>query len=33
MAPASAGVIHFWVVLRDARGGVAWSDFELRVEP
>ncbi len=32
MAPVSAGPVHFWVVLRDARGGVAWTTRELEVQ-
>jgi hypothetical protein len=31
-APAGAGVVHFWVVLRDARGGVAWTTRDVRVQ-
>jgi hypothetical protein len=30
-APASAGDVWLWVVIRDARGGVAWSSHRLRV--
>jgi hypothetical protein len=30
-APASGGTIHLWVILRDSRGGVDYSDNELVV--
>jgi hypothetical protein len=30
-APATAGVVHMWVVLRDDRGGVGWSGYVLDV--
>jgi hypothetical protein len=31
-APASRGLVHLWVVLRDDRGGVGWADYPVRVE-
>jgi hypothetical protein len=31
-APAGPADVWLWVVLRDARGGVAWSTYKLRVE-
>jgi hypothetical protein len=31
-APASAGTVHLWVVLRDARGGVGWASYTIAVE-
>ena len=31
-APAGAADVWMWIVLRDARGGVAWSSHRLRVE-
>jgi hypothetical protein len=30
-APHMAGVVHFWVVLRDSRGGVDFGSFDVRV--
>jgi len=30
-APADAGIVHFWVVLRDSRGGIDFSAFDLTV--
>jgi hypothetical protein len=30
-APASPGVVHLWVVLRDARGGVGWQSYTIAV--
>jgi hypothetical protein len=32
-APNIAGVVHVWVVIRDDRGGVAWSSYLLNVAP
>jgi hypothetical protein len=32
-APADATDVHFWVVLRDSRGGVDFQTFELAVSP
>lgn len=32
-APNIAGVVHLWVVIRDDRGGVAWSSYLLNVAP
>ena len=32
-APDGAGVVHFWVVLRDDRGGVDFAAFDLNVSP
>lgn len=31
-APATAGLVHMWVVLRDARGGVGWASLTLDVQ-
>jgi hypothetical protein len=31
-APTSAGVVHLWVVLLDARGGVGWGSYAIKVE-
>lgn len=31
-APATAGTVRAWVVLRDDRGGAAWRGFSVRVE-
>ncbi len=31
-APAAAGVVRVWVVLRDARGGVGWGAYSIAVE-
>jgi hypothetical protein len=31
-APAAAGPVFMWVVLRDARGGVDWQSLRLQVE-
>ncbi len=33
IAPSTPGPVHFWVVLRDARGGVGWSSYTVSVEP
>jgi hypothetical protein len=32
-APADAGVVHFWVVLRDSRGGTDFGAYDLAVGP
>jgi hypothetical protein len=32
-APSTAGVVHVWVVLRDARGGAGWGSYSLQVTP
>lgn len=32
-APGSAGTVHLWVVLRDARGGVGWESYTVAVGP
>lgn len=32
-APSSAGTVHLWAVLRDARGGVGWGSFTVTVAP
>ncbi len=32
-APAESGTVHFWVVLRDARGGIDFGSFDLTVSP
>lgn len=32
-APASTGSTHMWLVLRDDRGGVGWTELEIDVEP
>ena len=32
-APATAGPVHLWVVLRDSRGGVDFASYELVVVP
>jgi hypothetical protein len=32
VAPREAGLVFFWVVLRDDRGGVGWASFALEVE-
>ncbi|HEY7375968.1 MAG TPA: hypothetical protein VIF57_27660 [Polyangia bacterium] len=32
-APAQPGTIHFWVVLRDSRGGLDFAAFDLTVSP
>lgn len=32
-APAQAGPVRLWVVLRDDRGGVGWKEYRLRVTP
>jgi hypothetical protein len=29
--PETAGVVHMWIVLRDDRGGVTWSEYALDV--
>jgi hypothetical protein len=31
-APSSAGTVHLWIVLRDARGGVGWGSYTIVVE-
>jgi hypothetical protein len=31
--PGTAGPVHLWVVLRDARGGVGWESYTIAVEP
>ncbi len=31
-APAQAGIVHLWVVLRDSRGGVGWADYPIEVQ-
>lgn len=31
-APTQPGLVFMWVVLRDARGGVDWQSFQLKVE-
>ena len=31
-APATAGTVHVWVVLRDDRGGVGWMSYVLSVK-
>lgn len=31
--PATAGSVHLWVVLHDARGGVGWASYTVLVEP
>jgi hypothetical protein len=30
-APAQAGLVHLWVVLRDDRGGIGWAEFGMDV--
>jgi hypothetical protein len=32
-APADAGLVHFWAVLRDSRGGVDFAAFDVMVTP
>jgi hypothetical protein len=32
-APAGAGPVHLWVVLRDDRGGIGWAEYVLDVRP
>lgn len=32
-APSAAGLVHMWVVLRDARGGVGWQSYTIAVHP
>lgn len=32
-APTDPGLVHFWVVLRDARGGIDFGTFDLTVSP
>jgi hypothetical protein len=32
-APSTAGPVHLWVVLRDARGGVGWGSYTVTVSP
>ena len=31
-APAAAGPVHLWVVLRDDRGGVGWAEYAFDVK-
>ena len=31
-APSGAGTVYLWVVLRDARGGVGWQAYTLKVQ-
>jgi hypothetical protein len=31
-APAQAGVVHLWTVVRDNRGGSDWASYELTIE-
>ncbi len=31
-APAGAGLVHMWVVLRDDRGGVGWAEYAFDVK-
>ena len=31
-APAAAGPVHLWVVLRDIRGGIGWAEYVLDVQ-
>ena len=31
IAPSTGGLVRFWVVLRDARGGVGWASYALSV--
>ena len=31
-APATPGLVFMWVVLRDARGGVAWRSYQIQVQ-
>jgi len=31
-APRTSGVVHLWVVLRDARGGVGWQGYTLKTQ-
>jgi hypothetical protein len=33
LAPTEAGTVHFWVVLRDARGGLDFQSFDLTISP
>ena len=33
VAPATAGAVHLWLVLRDSRGGVDFAEYELDVSP
>jgi hypothetical protein len=32
-APSVGGVVHLWVVLRDARGGVGWGSYSVEITP
>ena len=32
-APTTAGPVHFWLVLRDDRGGVGWQHWQVDVQP
>jgi hypothetical protein len=32
-APETTGLVRIWVVLRDDRGGVGWSEVQIDVEP
>jgi hypothetical protein len=31
-APAAAGLVDMWIVLRDDRGGIGWAEYALEVE-
>jgi hypothetical protein len=31
-APAAAGVVHLWTVLRDSRGGSDWASYDVTVQ-
>jgi hypothetical protein len=31
-APSEPGTVHFWVVLRDDRGGVGWAELDVEIE-
>ena len=31
-APATAGTVYVWVVLRDDRGGVGWNSYTINVK-
>jgi hypothetical protein len=31
-APAQSGAIHFWIVLRDSRGGAGWAQYTVLVQ-
>jgi hypothetical protein len=32
-APTAGGVVHFWIVLRDSRGGIDFQSFDVMVGP